>query len=561
MQPPRRKPRVNHVRTGCLTCKYVLDTALSAGTTPPLPLLTVSRRRRVKCPEEHPQCSRCTRGGFVCAGYAIPKPWIFESSTEVQKKTDEEGSEPSNDSPHLDPGSQTPPDSQLTHTFSNMSLSSPLQLGNSDPFNAYAIPIGPYEVYLSQVYQQLTFPQLYNLKQPKWRQFVANEIASTHHTCLQDEAAAYSLFARNSALEHVIIRRSNPAVSTPLLNYMTRTQAALHRRLALMDGSETPQTVYTITWTTCFLASAEMIVKSSTTDYHFRALGKLIVRYAELMGENMEIGSILILVYVVLMRASTTLTVPVLDMADWFPRVCQDTWYEAEALWPMRVNSSPGIAVHREIKDKVIREIMTSQRQGPNFSPDLIETCHDTEKARLLANTMRSQELYQNGQMLNVATDALKQLGAADLTLESLQDESARAYMAISTIVWLRLTSATTFFGNAIFDSSLFVLPHLRKVFANLEERGLYMRGPQRHQQPKLWALSMAVQSEFHRKYVLGAAPVCGEWFIEALRDHASSMQIHSWQQAVNILEQFLFNDELKPHISEWWQEVFSDKI
>lgn len=42
------------------------------------------RRRKVKCSEEHPLCSRCIRGGFVCAGYAVPKPWIFHSTAEAQ---------------------------------------------------------------------------------------------------------------------------------------------------------------------------------------------------------------------------------------------------------------------------------------------------------------------------------------------------------------------------------------------------------------------------------------------------------------------------------------------
>lgn len=441
-----------------------------------------------------------------------------------------------------------------------MTLSSPLQLGNSDPFSSYAIPIGPYEAYLFQFYQRLTLPALYNLDQPKWRDFVINEITKTHQNCLQDEAAAYSLLARNSALEHMYIRRANPGMSPSLLSYMTKAQASLHRRLALMDGTETHELVYTIMWTTCFLAGTEMIVRSPTTDFHFNALGKLIVHYVELTGKKLEAGSVLILVYVVLLRATTTLTRPVLDMSDWFPQICQDTWWAAEAHWSKKEYSSSAIFIHREIEDEVIREVMRNQRQGSNVSPDLIETCDDPEEIKLLANTMRSQELYRNGQMLNVATEALEKLGAANLTLEEVQDESARAYVSISTIVWLRLTSVTTFFGNAIFDAAVYVLPHFRMVLMDLERRE-DTRAQVRYRESQLWALFMAVQSEFHRLHVLGRAPVCGEWFMETFRDHASAMQIQSWQQAINIFEQFLFSDELKPHISEWWQEVFPDTM
>ncbi len=60
MQPFR--PRTKHVkvRTGCITCK----------------------ERKIKCTEEKPTCSRCTRSGQQCGGYKVPQTWLFHSRKE-----------------------------------------------------------------------------------------------------------------------------------------------------------------------------------------------------------------------------------------------------------------------------------------------------------------------------------------------------------------------------------------------------------------------------------------------------------------------------------------------
>lgn len=445
----------------------------------------------------------------------------------------------------------------MDRAFSEMSLYSPLQYGNSDPFNTCAIPIGPYEAHLFRIYEQFTRPLLLNLKQPKWQTYMASGIVETHTNCLQDEAAAYSMLARNSALEHVMMKRSSADISTPLLNYTTKTQAALQRRLALMNGSETPRIVSTIMWSTCYLASAEMIVGSPSTDFHFQALSKLIVRYVELAGQDLELNTILMLVYVVVVRAAATLTRPVLDMSNWFPRLCQETWQTGELIWRARGNSITEAIIHQDVKDESIREIVRTQKLGPNFSPEMIESCHDPQESKLLYNTMRSQELYRNGQMLSVAADAHEKLRRTDLTSGQFWEESLRAYISLSVILWLRLTSTTTFFGNTLFDACVYILPHMKTTLTNLQERS----EQKRHREAQFWALFMGVQCELHREHVLEMTPMCGEWFKNTFHDHAAAMQIRTWQQAVGIFRSFLFDDELKPHISVWWNQVFREEM
>ncbi|KAH8696820.1 trimeric LpxA-like protein [Phaeosphaeriaceae sp. PMI808] len=49
----RKRQFANRTKTGCGTC----------------------RRRKKKCDEAKPECNNCTRGGFVCEGYASKIPW------------------------------------------------------------------------------------------------------------------------------------------------------------------------------------------------------------------------------------------------------------------------------------------------------------------------------------------------------------------------------------------------------------------------------------------------------------------------------------------------------
>ncbi|KAF2787703.1 hypothetical protein K505DRAFT_122973 [Melanomma pulvis-pyrius CBS 109.77] len=60
VDPKKRKRQfANRTKTGCGTC----------------------RRRKKKCDEGKPECINCTRGGFICEGYANKVPWPKNGTT------------------------------------------------------------------------------------------------------------------------------------------------------------------------------------------------------------------------------------------------------------------------------------------------------------------------------------------------------------------------------------------------------------------------------------------------------------------------------------------------
>ncbi|KAF1834955.1 hypothetical protein BDW02DRAFT_579146 [Decorospora gaudefroyi] len=58
----RKRQFANRTKTGCGTC----------------------RRRKKKCDEAKPECNNCTRGGFICEGYANKIPWPKNGATKLQ---------------------------------------------------------------------------------------------------------------------------------------------------------------------------------------------------------------------------------------------------------------------------------------------------------------------------------------------------------------------------------------------------------------------------------------------------------------------------------------------
>jgi hypothetical protein len=62
---PRAKKQHRKVKTGCRTCKQVYILA------PLGSMLTMPRKRRIKCDEKFPACDRCVSAGRVCDGYGI----------------------------------------------------------------------------------------------------------------------------------------------------------------------------------------------------------------------------------------------------------------------------------------------------------------------------------------------------------------------------------------------------------------------------------------------------------------------------------------------------------
>lgn len=434
-------------------------------------------------------------------------------------------------------------------------------MGNSDPFDAYAIPIGPVESYLLNEYLKFVIPEGIREK-PGSIVYVGTAYGRTYYEhCLKDEASAYALLARNESVMNQARRNPYAAETASVLGYMAKSQAALQKRLPLVNGSENPELLCTIMWAASFLATIEIALQTSNVQIHMRAVIKMILRYVELKKHELDAALLIYPMFTASNSALMTAARPAFDMYTWFPRVFQDTWTKAKAFRRSGARDPKSIYIHHDVRDTTTRTIIA--RQWEALDPvHLHGTNLCTKDELLLMSAAASLEMFYHGQLLNIAADAMQYIERPGLTFDQVQDEAAKAYIPFATLLWMHVRYLGSL-GRKTFGVVTPIV--LRRLQNAMKKSGtsptMSSQQPERYAVAKLWAISMGVCAESQRQMVLGLDPACGSWFFEAFRKQVHSMQIQSWQQASSVLGQILYNDRVRPHISEWWYLVFPSHV
>lgn len=383
--------------------------------------------------------------------------------------------------------------------------------------------------------------------------------------CLPDKAATLALLARNLAIQEFRSRRGQSTeISTTNLSYLAGAQAALRKNLGYMSGSgpRTPSIIIQILWTTCLLAYAELINGSPTVGLHLRAMSQILVRYAELTGSHVDRAHVIGVSIIDVVRACTTLTRPTIDMVNWFPAIFRTMWEETGVVCHNVQGDKKSVAssiVHRAIKDKRLRTIVLVQRQEQEKHHELVEANLDAKEASVRGQSIHSRQLFQQAQLLHIVLDAIERLGTPRISQEQVQDQTTRAYLSISVLLWLLITSPVSFTPERLLDGIGRILQHARNILMKGGNDARVFPSDPRFQEARLWALCIGVHTELHRKENLGHEPACATWFFEAFAVGVKSMKIRSWQQMTEISEHFLPLDRMQPHISRWWQQVVTD--
>lgn len=434
-------------------------------------------------------------------------------------------------------------------------LHSPLRLGNSDPFDSQSIPIGPYEYDLLKVYREFALQSLG--RGAAWK---VGNLDVVHMTCLSDKAATFALLARNSAVRALRSGVNSTEMSTVQLGYLTGAQAGLRKNLALMTGSRTRSMIHRVLWTTCLLAYAEMIHGSPTAGVHVRAMSQLLLKYTELMGDQVNKSDIIAVAIIDFVRACRTLTRPTIDMIDWFPSMFREIW-DTTGLYRIEQASkdTQWDSVHQAIRDKRLRAMIVDQREEQEKCRALLEVETSREEATVRGHSVHSRQLYQKVQLLHIFLDAMERFEAPRMSVEQRHDQVSRAYVSLAVLLWVNIASPISFTTERLLDGTGRILQHMRNILT--QDRGDATMGSsiERYRDARLWALCIGVQTERHREEQLGLVPACGGWFFEAFDAELRAMRVRSWQQVVDVSEQFLSLEGIKPHISCWWHTVNVD--
>lgn len=433
--------------------------------------------------------------------------------------------------------------------------------GNSDPFDAYAVQLGPSEHSLLQLYTKSFVPALYGSRPANMVRPLADIQEGAFVGCLHDEAAAYALLSREAAINGLLVLRERyTAPSVPSLDYMVRSQAVLCRRLSLMDGSETPDMMFHVLSTISHLASAEVMAASATANLHVRALHQLMARFAEVAGPlqlQKASLSIIAVIFGDTIKAYLCSTRPTINLSAWSPYLGRETSREESSASLLTEDSgSDHHAIHRAVEDDTLKLIISKQRE-------LVQLYHDSKQKDmshmeiLLLSVALNKEVLDVNQLLHIAAEAEFCLLNLGLDPEQVQRQCVRASVSLAMLLWSQLVLPTSLVVNIIFDVAPPTLQRLRSAILTSQfvEKEMPELG-RAYKETRLWTLSVGVHVELHRKEKSGAYTACGEWFLETFREEAKSMDVRSWQQGVSIFDQFLYSEQIKPRMAHWWDRI-----
>lgn len=441
-------------------------------------------------------------------------------------------------------------------------LHSPLQFGNSDPFDSQSIPIGPHETNILKLYRDYA---LRNLGGQSW--WKVNRVDIVQQICLSDRAAACALLARGCAIHETRCRGQSSATSTTHLAYLTEAQAGLRNNLALVSGPQAPSLIVQVLWTTFFLAYAEMINGSpaAAVVVHIRAMSQLVVQYVELMGEQANKADIVGVVILDMTRACETLSRPTIDMVDWFPLVFRTMWdqtgFRPSGANPSTPEAKLGLGlVHGDIGEERLSSLVVEQREEQERFHGLLDEELDPGEAVFRGLAVHSRQLFQQARILHMIVDAMEQPRTASRRAEEVGEQSARVCLLLSVLLWQTITSPISFTAQRLLDNNGKILQHVRGMMTANRGGGTTLPEIRQGREARLWVLCVGVQTELYRKEVQSFDPSCGPWFAKSFDLETHAMHINSWQEMAAMSEQFLSLERCKPHVSQWWHHVVSDR-
>lgn len=355
---------------------------------------------------------------------------------------------------------------------------------------------------------------------------------------------------------------TTPSVSC--LAYTVKSQAALCNGLSLLDGSETPEIVHNILSTISYLASVDVMATSPAANIHIGALYHLITRYAKMVGpQSLQRASmnVIAVFWMDAVKAYLGSKRPTLDLKIWLPFLGADTETGKPCESPGSEDGGVKLySLHEAVEDEALKSLIMKQRQlNCRYRKSI--RMEQSPREMLLVSIALHREGLQINQLLHMVAEAEHNLLSSGLSLKRMQREYVRGCICLAVLLLSQAMLPGSLSLDLIFDVASCTLHRLKNLMLTGQlHEGELLQLDRPLKEARLWALAVAVHVELHRKQALGSFTPCGKWFLGSLRIEATSMDIHSWQQAVSIFEQFFYSDQVKPQTSDWWDRIVSGK-
>lgn len=434
-----------------------------------------------------------------------------------------------------------------------------LTKGNSDPFAAYPINIGPRENDLIILYRDYMIPSAYSseLGQKHMRTLAAQDWRDSL-AALEDEGTAFGTMARYGA----IASRCNPEMRHVTLKYLVQSIAVLRNKITSGHNLQTPRDCTHIN----MLFAAETIAGNlSGAIVH----GTMLLQILQRHWREGKLDYKILLYQLVLDYQLSSMFVKrtIFDVDGWLSTVFQPMWDAAAPLIPRY----PTEELDASITDAWLRSSFELKQQQLQFMAARADTLDAVSHLELVWGAQMTQGLLFHSRMINHYLTTKRRLNNdIDLTQDKREDLIVQSYLALAGAQLDRhIGGHPKIMKVPVYDTSRMLMalkrallegPSLRtsetavssspstsstcSSTSHQHKESSHRRTDRSEDQyatARLWALYVGAVAE--TSAAATRTNPSGRWFNSNFAAQARAMGVKSWNACTNILRRFLFYD------------------
>ncbi|KIW85273.1 hypothetical protein Z517_00663 [Fonsecaea pedrosoi CBS 271.37] len=406
--------------------------------------------------------------------------------------------------------------------------------GNSDPFNAYPVPISPRVNDILRFYRDIVIPTQYHTGPDGWRTLdAAMDDWRDVVRSLNEKGGALGFLARWAQVASNVT--DNPELAVQSLRFRSQSTSMLLRKIQRGSGLVS-QSNY---WHVITLYMAEAQAGNADGAWLHATMLSRALKYESQHG-HVDITSLRSFMYNEACACCMFLRKPVLDYDDWIPEVFKIPWAEGRkelAAMPLSFST----VLDPSVEDDFLMDMFVQERES------LAVWRHGSERGDGLSPAVFtwwcSNHLVKHTRLLKYALDLLESNGGKDAQSHR---HKKNAYLALTAVYWARLVAGDeTLLGKEMYQTKT-PLRRLTRQLLEKEQAVMDFTGSMKYANARLWALYVGAQAE-HDHLGLRRGGDNESWFSDQFSLLAARMNLSSWEHVRSILDGFLDCDVVEP--------------
>ncbi|OQV04067.1 hypothetical protein CLAIMM_09014 [Cladophialophora immunda] len=416
--------------------------------------------------------------------------------------------------------------------------------GNSDPFNAYPVPISPRVNDILRFYRDIVIPSQYHTGSDGWRTLdAARDDWRDVVRSLYEKGGALGFLARWAQVASNVTDNSELAVQS--LRFRSQSTSMLLRKMQQGSGIVSRSSYWHII--TLYMAEAQA-GNADGAWLHATMLSRAL-KYESQQGQ-VDITSLRSFMYNEACACCMFLRKPVLDYDGWVPDVFKTPWAEGRKELPA-MQLSFSTSLDPSVEDEFLVDMFIQERES------LAVWRHGSERGDGLSPAVFtwwcSSHLVKHTRLVKYALDRLDEAKQGKGPQSHLHKKNA--YLALTAVYWTRLIAGDeTLLGREIYQTKK-PLRTLTRQLLEKEQLVVEFTGSMKYANARLWALYVGAQAEHDH---LGIRRCDESWFSDQFSLLVAQMNLSSWEAIRLILDGFLDCDVVEPHGSNFVPALLS---